>query len=93
MNKEEPHYLKFNSENEKKKYELMKIHNQINAAQKATSNQMTNSAQVLNLVSNKTGQSNVTNDSSGFTNALLVTLITGFVGGIIATVLFIFLNR
>ena len=84
------------SENEKKRYELMKIHNQINAVKNTNTNNLANNnEQVLKLVTNNSSKPNQgsINNSSGFTSALLVTLITGFAGGVIATILYIFLNR
>ena len=75
------------SESEKKKYELIKAKAQVKqmAKQPQNTNQMQNSnAKVLKKTNNT---------STGFANALLLTLITGFAGGIIATIMYFIINK
>lgn len=87
QNEDKPNFLKWNSPSEKKKYELIKAKAQVKqmAKQPQNTNQMQNSnAKVLKKTNNT---------STGFTNALLLTLITGFAGGIIATIMYFIINK
>lgn len=87
QNEDKPNFLKWNSPSEKKKYELIKAKAQVKqmAKQPQNTNQMQNSnAKVLKKTNNT---------STGFANALLLTLITGFAGGIIATIMYFIINK
>ena len=87
QNEDKPNFLKWNSPSEKKKYELIKAKAQVKqiAKQPQNTNQMQNSyAKVLKKTNNI---------STGFANALLLTLITGFAGGIIATIMYFIINK
>ena len=87
QNEDKPNFLKWNSPSEKKKYELIKAKAQVKqmAKQPQNTNQMQNSnAKVLKKTNNT---------STGVANALLLTLITGFAGGIIATIMYFIINK
>ena len=86
QNEEKPNYLKWNSSNEKKKYELIKAKAEVKQMVKQSQNtkQMQNSnAKVLTKTNNTT---------TGFANTLLLTVLTVFVGVIIGIIMYLIIN-
>ncbi len=84
---EKSNYLKWESINEKKKYELINAKNQV----KQMANQYQNTFPMQNSNEKVLAKANKT--STGFANTLLLALITGFAGGMIATIMFLIINK
>ena len=86
MNKDkEDKLFKWDSLEEKEKYDLLMKKNQIKQAS------MDNTNTRENVYTKKLIKLN--DNMQGFTNALLLTLVTGFFGGMIATIMYFVLSK